>query len=166
MNLRLTTLAVARSYLGVHEQGGENRGPEVTEFLRRANVHVPAPWCAAFVNTCAEIGSEDLRVYSPLEEVPLQAYVQSYYNHFKSTLIRPDQVLPGDLFVLWYPSLGRYGHIGFVDSINLGAGRYTTIEGNTNGAGSREGEEVAGKTRVVGSRVKFIRWTRKVLYLR
>lgn len=167
MNLRLTTLEVARGYLGVRERGGENRGPEVTEFLRRANIHVPAPWCAAYVNTCAEIGAEKLGVLSPLEEVPLQAYVQSYYQHFSKLgfIVEPHEVMPGDLFVLWYPHLKRYGHIGFVKDIDVRRNRYTTIEGNTNAAGSREGDGVYSKTRHLGSRVKFIRWTRVVKYL-
>lgn len=112
--------------------------------------------CAAFVNWVLEqvFGKDSL-----LEKVPNQAYVQSYYTYAKAhgLLVKTVDVRPGDLFLLWFPSLGRYGHIGIVKTFDFRAGKYTTIEGNSNNTGSREGVMVCSNTRTIGSRVVFMR---------
>lgn len=161
-NLRLTTLAVAEHELraGVREVGGANRGRRVSEYLAEANVREPAPWCAAYVNWCAKNAARIMRCQSPLETVPIQAYVQSHFIWAREhgLFVPYDQVLPGDLFILWYSRLGRWGHVGLVRE-RLRALRFRTIEGNTNGEGSREGDAVASKVRLSGPQVRFIRWT-------
>jgi hypothetical protein len=165
MNLREKTLAIALSRVGIREHG-TNAGPEVEAWQRSAKIPKGSPWCAAYVNDCAEEGADALGVVSPLESVPLQGYVQSYYEHFAALgcIVAPADALPGDLFVIWYLGLKRYGHIGFVgpDGVSVRLGRYATVEGNTNAAGSREGDRVAAKRRVLGRHVRFIRWTRVV----
>lgn len=160
MNLRQKTLEVASGMIGVRERGGNNRGPEVEMFQRAAGIGRGDAWCAAFCNWCAERGARALNVISPMESVPLQGYVPSYASKFPR--VEPAEVLPGDLFVIWFPNRGRFAHIGFVKSIDVGAGRYQTIEGNSNDEGSREGYEVCSNTRRIGSRVRFLRWTRVV----
>jgi hypothetical protein len=154
------TLEIVRTQLGVSEQGGDNRGPEVNEYLREAGVPSGNPWCAALMNWCAKKAADVLGVKSPLEEVPIQAYVQSYFEHFKKKgkIVEAKDAKPGDLIVLFYPSLKRYGHIGIVTSIDLKSGLAYTIEGNTNSAGSREGNVVAAKTRAITPNAKFLRW--------
>lgn len=161
--LRETALMAARSQIGVREES-PNWGVDVKTYLEAAGIRIPAPWCAAFVNWVAEIAAQLLGVVSPLEEIKHQALAHAYYEWAKKNgyLVKPEEVLPGDLFVLWFPSLGRYGHIGFVDRIDLARKSYWTIEGNSNSNGSREGVEVCQNERWIGSRVQFIRWTRKV----
>src|SRR5690606_39153725 len=52
---------------------------------------------------------------------------------------------PGDVFSIYFPSLGRVGHVGLVASFD---GRYiNTIEGNPSGPGSREGDGVYARRR-------------------
>lgn len=65
---------------------------------------------------------------------------------------------PGDLFALWYPKLNRWAHIGFVVSVAKDGRTIETIEGNTSGAGERDGWMVARKTRVLTAKDRLIRW--------
>lgn len=60
---------------------------------------------------------------------------------------RKDQppVESGCVMGLYYEKLGRLGHIGIIEYED--ANNYYTIEGNTNGAGSREGDGVYRKIR-------------------
>jgi hypothetical protein len=54
-----------------------------------------------------------------------------------------------DLFGLYYASLRRIGHVGFIDSWDAASGYAITVEGNTNEAGSREGDGVYRKRRLI-----------------
>lgn len=56
---------------------------------------------------------------------------------------------PGDCGFLYYPSLGRVGHVFLVMEVR--GANVVTIEGNTNGAGSREGGSVLVKQRAISS---------------
>lgn len=162
--LHLSALSYAKDKLGVTESYVNGRwtnwGPEVQAFLFAANIKVPAPWCAGFVNWCAEEAAYDKQTTSTLEDVPLQAYVQSYadWAEIQDRFITKFEAGPGDLFILYYTSLGRYGHIGFVIEVNEEEGWFTTVEGNTNDEASREGFKVATRRRAITDRVKFIRW--------
>lgn len=153
------TLEIAKKEVGVAEEK-ENWGKRVAEYLKEAQVKTPAPWCAAFCNWVAKRAATDLGIDSPLEKVPLQAYVQSYFDYFnkQGKVVPAAKAKPGDLIVLWYPSLKRYGHIGIVEKVDVKKGIAYTIEGNTNAAGSREGEQVAAKQRPITANVKFLRW--------
>jgi hypothetical protein len=55
----------------------------------------------------------------------------------------------GDLFGLYYDHLKRIGHVGFVDQWSTSTGYAITVEGNTNEAGSREGDGVYRKRRLI-----------------
>jgi len=164
MRVLFSAFSHAQRMLGVREDYVDgkwtNWGPEIKQFLYAAGVNNPAPWCAAFVNWCAEQAAKDHDMPSRLEEVPLQAYVQSYYDWAdkENLFIDPERAGPGDLFVLYYPSLKRYGHIGFVKEVNVDEGWFTTIEGNTNDDAAREGYEVAERKRTIKSTTRFIRW--------
>lgn len=165
LRLSAATMLYAHDMMGVTEDYLDghwtNWGPEVKEFLYAAGLSDPAPWCAAFVNWCAEQGAYDVGVESPLEQVETQAYVQSYVDwaHENLKFVHETKTGHGDLFVLYYPSLNRYAHIGFVSEMNTEEGWFTTIEGNTNDEASREGFKVASRRRVISERTKFIRWS-------
>ena len=55
----------------------------------------------------------------------------------------------GDVFGIWFPDKGRIAHVGFVDRWE--GSWVITVEGNTNEAGSREGDGVLRKRRLVRS---------------
>lgn len=160
LNLAALSYALDEYKKGVFELR-ENWSPEIEAYLKEANVNVPAPWCAGYVNWCARQAADLKGVHSPLEDVPLQAYVQSYYQHGKKNgwIIPATDAGPGDLFILWYNSLNRYGHIGFVEQMLVREGAYKTVEGNSNEAGSREGITIMRKKRTIGPGTKFLRWT-------
>ena len=157
----LVALSFAKDLLGVTEHG-HNRGPAVEMIQRAANIPAGSPWCAAFVNAAAEDAQMVKDMRSPLESVPLQGYVQSYYQygvgHRWTPLQHPH---PGALFCLWSETKQRYAHIGFV-VFYFGHGQYTTVEGNSSMDGSFEGREVISRTRHMGSRDAFLDWTRDI----
>jgi len=145
-------LAEARDYIGIREIGGDNRGPSV-EFMQKLGEITPGlPWCAAFVNTVAEIACSKKNIVSPLEKINYQGYVQSYFLHAEAQgwLGAPR---PGHLFMLYYPMKSRYAHIGIVDATLEGG--LTTIEGNTNDDGSRNGIGVFQRYRHYSDRLVF-----------
>jgi hypothetical protein len=157
-------IAAGQEAEGVHEEGGDNHGARVNWYQEEGGSGDGSPWCADFVNWCAKFAADILEIHSPLEDVSNQAYVQSYVDHFAAqgmTTKRPGKVEPGYLFALWFPKLNRYGHIGFVKSIDMKAWTFTTVEGNSNDEGSREGKEVCSNTRPITDRVLFIRWADK-----
>lgn len=143
----------------VHEHS-TNWGPEIEQYLEEAGIDVPAPWCCAFVNWCAKQAADLTGEHSPLEDIPLEAYVQAYYNYGKEHgwIVPPKDVGTGDLFLLYHQSLGRYAHIGFVLEVREDEGWFETCEGNSNLDGSREGYEVVSKLRDLTNNVVFLRW--------
>jgi len=55
----------------------------------------------------------------------------------------------GDIFGLYFPEKGRIAHVGFIDEWK--DSWVVTVEGNTNVLGSREGDGVYRKRRLVGT---------------
>ena len=124
---------------------GSNRGPRVDQYLRSVGLD-PAehsfPWCAAFVYWCFDQAATALSARNPVVKT---AGVLEHWNeagakgiHRLSTVEctdNPSLVQPGLIFVLTTGS-GR-GHTGLVEEVR---GVFlTTVEGNTNAGGSREG---------------------------
>ncbi len=62
----------------------------------------------------------------------------------------------GDVFGIYFPEKGRIAHVGFVD--DWGDKYVVTVEGNTNEAGSREGDGVYRKRRLISSLCKVARY--------
>lgn len=161
LTLREAALMYAHDFLHVVEVGGSNRGPAVEFFQRCAKIPAGSPWCAAYANGCAELAAAVRNTGgSPLEAVELQGYVASYYEWARGTdrLVPFEDIEPGDLFLLWYDSLERHGHMGFVDRVDLDADSYATIEGNTDDQASREGIKVALRIRTPRKGDVFVRW--------
>ncbi len=151
--LLATVLQLASREVGTMEDPlGSNRGPRVDQYLRAVGLN-PAdgsfPWCAAFVYFCFQQAAKTLDVPNPAIK---DAGVLDLWNKAGSQGIRriaaveasttPSLVQPGCLFVITTGS--GNGHTGLVEQI---AGvRLTTIEGNTNLGGSREGIGVFRRT--------------------
>ena len=129
------------SQVGVREIGGTNRGPHVEMYLASVDLGPGYAWCAAFVSWCYQNAGV---------KAPRSGWVPSYalkdkriYQRGKFQLQKPQS---GDVFLIWYNSLNRPAHIGFVDEWN----EYwvITVEGNTNDNGLREGDGVYRKRRL------------------
>lgn len=155
----LTAVECAKDCIGLHEGPG-NTGHAINLIQRSASIPSGSPWCAAFVNWCAEYASVVHNKKSPLEDVPFQGYVQSYYAWAKRCdLIVPDP-FPGALFLRYSQSQNRHNHMGFV-YLGPRYTRFNTIEGNTNLDGHREGTSVLirERDRATGT-YTFVDWTK------
>ena len=88
---------------------------------------------------CAAVLSYGLQANG--HEIPLQpCYTPSFFPKDKTVWNKGDdsKLIAGDIFGLYFNSLGRIAHVGTVLE-DFGDGWVLTIEGNTNSAGSREG---------------------------
>lgn len=144
----------------VREEGAANSGARVAEMLKNAGINVAAPWCAAAVQLWTDTAASGLAVPNPLDAVKLEAYVQSYHEWAKAegAIVKPEAALPGDL-VLFNFGGKRWDHIGLLIEAPVGSS-FRTVEGNTNDAGSREGDGVYIRLRGAskGYPVEFVRW--------
>lgn len=165
-SLRERTLGFALSELdqGVHEVPGKpNTGPRIKQYL--ANIDPPiaaaAPWCAAYVQYCADLVAKFSLLKNPLDDVKLEAYVQSYFDWAAKagTVVSAEKALPGDL-VLYSFGKQRFDHIGFLLDPGVGEdGAFRAVEGNTDDEGGREGIKVAVRIRTIHKqRTGFIHW--------
>jgi hypothetical protein len=140
-------LDVAISQVGKMESPvGSNWGKQVSEYLKSVGLYRPNAWCMAFVYWCYEQAAKDLGRPNPLVRT---GGVIGGWNHSKAKKIHtkeavenPSLVLPGQIFII---SIGRgLGHTGIIEHVK--GGILTTIEGNTNEGGSREGTGVFRRT--------------------
>lgn len=149
----------------VREEGGENKGPVVIHVLKNAGIHVAAPWCAAAVQDWTDSAAMALATRNPLDDVAREALVADYadWAHRNNRVISlPSQAFPGALVLFkGFSGQPRWDHIGIVlrpPSDDADGALFTSIEGNTNEAGSREGDGVYRRTRKVGANVMFVAW--------
>lgn len=153
-------LAVAGSFLGVKEvPPGSNRGPEVTKFLNSIGLSGGYPWCAAFVWFCIQSAASKLSLANPFIRSGA-CVVFERWARLKGILKSNPEA--GDVFLCYSVPEGegrrRASHTGLVLSVDLNAGTFKTIEGNTNLDGSREGTGVFKRTRPISDRYAFIRY--------
>ncbi len=166
------------SELGVREATGRNDGPRVETYLRYVGLKAGSAWCAAFV--CWAYGQAGI-------PNPRSGYCPNLFPSGKVIWIRKSKAensgskvessklkvesqqpaprnsqpatrnpSPGDVFGLYFPEKGRIAHVGFVDQ--WGDKYLISIEGNTNEAGSREGDGVYKKRRLISSIYKVARY--------
>jgi hypothetical protein len=165
MTLAEKLVQIASEEIGTTEVGNTNCGPQVNKY--KAATVLPAdepwPWCAAFV--CWVI-RESMRVMGEVEtktfKRPRTASAFNFINwslaqdNTTSTLaknISAKSITSGDIIVF------KFSHIGIATSGCDDEGNFSTIEGNTDKAGSREGGGVYAKTRNVSSVKARIRFT-------
>lgn len=134
-------LSVAITQIGESEKPlGSNWGHPVQDYLASVNINFPASWCMAFVYWCFKQASEELNIINPLAKT---AGVLNEYNLDKLNHVTGDPQ-PGDIFIMDFG--GGLGHTGIVEKINDDKS-LSTIEGNTNNNGSREGIAVERRLR-------------------
>jgi len=133
------------SQIGVREKTGHNDGKMVETYLRYARLDKGNPWCASFVCwTFGQVGVANPRSgYCP---DLFRANKVIYQRNVHKPPVTPR---PGDVWGIYFPEKGRVAHVGFVD--NWGDKYVVTVEGNTNEAGSREGDGVYRKRRLIKS---------------
>jgi hypothetical protein len=143
------------SYVGIKEDPmGSNNGVMVNKFNASCGLKPSdhAPWCASVAHYGYMVNGAPDRP---------GAYSPSWYA--KGRVIPTAMVQAGDVGLIYFPSKGRYAHvISAIERVNR-SGRivssYTTLEGNTNAMGSREGDSFARRVRPADT-VKIVRWTK------
>lgn len=148
-------LDVARSQVGVREQPlGSNRGPEVNAYLRAVKLGPGASWCAAFVHWCADKALDGLGMDNPLIVTGYCPFLESWA---KERGLLTDTPQAGVIFLHYGSPEGyrRACHTGWVTGVNGSA--FTTVEGNSNATGARQGDGVYALTRQNGPDYRFIR---------
>lgn len=137
----------ARSEVGVKEEGGNNRGPRVAEYLASVGLGVGEPWCAAFIAFCFTKAAGSQCGW------PMTADTWTIRDWAKANGCLHESPEAGDVFLI-YNSAGPT-HTGFVASVQ---GEYVwTIEGNTGGGSDTDGDGVHHKKRLI-SGMRFVRW--------
>lgn len=127
-------IPIARAELWVREETGNNDGRRVEEYLAAVGLKKGDPYCAAFVSwVFKQAGYAEPRTGWSPALFPAAKLVKA--------------AMPGNVFGIYFPALKRIAHCGFVERVN--GDWITTIEGNTNVAGSREGEGVYRRLRHV-----------------
>jgi hypothetical protein len=142
----------AESQLGVREATGNNDGVMVENYLAATGLTKGYAWCAAFVVwTHQQCG-----VYiTPSAWSPdLFPAARTMYHFGK---FRIANLQPSDVFGIYFSSKKRIAHVGLIHKWPSGA-HFVTIEGNTNEAGSREGDGVYSKRRLKSQIYKVSRW--------
>lgn len=136
-----------------------NRGPRVDEYQTRTGLKLKTgadgfAWCACFLYWCFDEAAKKLSRKNPVIKT---AGCQDHWNRARLAEIsqitgtratqNPDRVKPGMIFIMAFG--GGAGHTGIVESVQ--GGFITTIEGNSNNQGSRDGFGVFRLTRKVNS---------------
>lgn len=136
---RTCVVDAAMSDVGVREATGRNDGPEVERYLAHVGLGKGYAWCAAFVS----YHLDGCGVKNPKSAwSPAFASAADRVWQPRKAARSP---LPGDVFSIYYANLKRVGHVGLVTGMD---GRYIlTVEGNTSGPGSREGDGVYARKR-------------------
>ena len=163
-NPRKIFVTIAREEVGIRETS-RNQGPGIAKYW--PDTTYPGgyknrePYCAAFVCwVCAEASRRGYDIGPRPNSAAVREIVEwskrpgSGCLRFTgaSSRYRPQ---PGDL-VWWAFSGARPNHIGIVAKLD-GANQIVTIEGNTNPAGSREGDGVYERKRSISGAGGFIR---------
>ena len=167
-------IAAANAFVGMREEGGDNRGQMVEMFLREVHQTAGEPWCAAFVHHVGYWSHFDASVRTSSWPLPPTASCAELGQYALARRILVKQPQPGDVFLLFSRGLGRFHHAGIVVSVDArypvrssaiagdddGLWVCTTVEGNTNDDGSVNGTATLRKVRrintVIGDR--FVRW--------
>ncbi|SEM30221.1 hypothetical protein SAMN05216436_103147 [bacterium A37T11] len=132
--------------LGVKEASGHNDGPRVEEYLRYTKLGPGHNWCASFV--CWTLGKAGV-------DNPRNPWCPALFPDKRVVWCRGDamsHISRADIFGIYFPSLKRIGHVGFIDTRT--DDYIITVEGNADNA-------VIRKRRSVHSIYKVANWINK-----
>lgn len=162
--LRQQLVDTAKYFLFVREATGNNDGKWVEKFQKETGNKKGDAWCASFVVSCHNFVGIPI-VQSGWSPSLFTSNVVWQYQDWRKGFIPKS----GQVFGIFYDSKQRVAHVGIIESSN---GKVVnSIEGNTNGAGSREGDGVYRKIRYmesiwiisdyVGSQELLMEWRKK-----
>lgn len=138
----------ARRCIGWKETPGRNnRGPEIDKLVLSVGGRPGLPWCGFFM----------MYIHQRCSLPKAGGMAMSWFT--RSSIV--SSPTPGDVFSVWNRYLNRIGHVGLVELVTPSGNAIVTIEGNTNGTGSREGSGVCRLTRPRKQIYSFARWWKK-----
>ena len=139
-------IAIAASQVGVKELTGNNDGVAVESYLAVTGLTKGYAWCAAYVSwVYRQAGfAKPNSAWSP-DLFPLSRITK--------------EVLPGNLIGIYFPELKRIAHVGIL--VKHDGNYMVSLEGNTNIAGSREGEGVYLKRRHIRTIYRIADWVKE-----
>lgn len=148
--------AVYLSQIGVGELTGHNDGKDVEKYLRSVGLGKGYAWCAAFVHWCLDSAG----ISNKINGAAASAHNSKDLVWYHKTQLKIPEA--GDVFTLWYNSLGRIGHTGFFHK-KINSKVYESVEGNTGAGaaidvGTREGDGVYKKYRSFNATYSISRW--------
>jgi hypothetical protein len=160
MKLAEKIVEIAKGEIGVEEIDGTNKGPRVDTYKAATTLppHESWPWCAAFVCwVVREAMKATGAVYTFQRPSTAGAWDLERWSREQddSTQTRKPagrDIQAGDIICF------TFSHTGFAISAPDADGWLSTIEGNTDDAGSREGGGVFRKRRHISkirSRIRF-----------
>lgn len=143
--LRKSVKKIYDAEVGVREKTNHNDGARVETYLHYCGLDKGNPWCASFV--CWVYGQASVNN-------PRSGYCPDVFNKKHDIYLRGSASLHnrpkrGDVWGIYFRDKNRVAHVGFVD--DWGVKYVVTVEGNTNDAGSREGDGVYKKRRPLSS---------------
>lgn len=155
-------IRIAKGEIGVREVGNTNCGERVDEykFATWLNPKKGWPWCAAFVcwvirEALISSGVKQTKTFKRPRTAGAWDFENWSIDQDSSTWLRRNpagDIVPGDIVIF------TFSHIGIAVSSPDKKGNVTTVEGNTDSEGSREGGGVYLKTRNISkirSRIRF-----------
>jgi len=134
--LRGKLVAVAASQVGVREKTGRNDGPEVRKYLLEVNLSEGYAYCAAGLTWC----HNQLKIPNPQSAWSPSWFKENVVYRRNKPQISPFESLPGQVAGFYSESKKRVSHVALVESESRQ--HYFTIEFNTNGSSSDDGEGV------------------------
>lgn len=147
-----TIISTAKGFVGNHEKPG-NTGfvdPKFEKLMVAAGFYNKAPWCAFFVRMVLTKAYANDAKLLPVIKKCCSGNAQLTFKNFKADGTFKTGMIPRPgAIAVWQHGNGTSGHIGIVENGQHSFNTMQTIEGNTNGNGSREGDQVAVKLRTV-----------------
>jgi hypothetical protein len=144
-------VALAKKEVGVEEINGTNCGPRVNEYKSATWLDSTKswPWCAAFIcwlfREAMKDGKYTFKRPQTAGAYDFENWCKEQDTHVLLKKPHGGDIKAGDVVIF------NFSHIGLAISGPDESGYVTTIEGNTDGVGSREGGAVLIKKRKLSS---------------
>jgi hypothetical protein len=139
-------LSIAGKEVGVREKTGHNDGAQVEAYLDYVHLKKGNPWCAAFISWV---------FWKAGYPEPRSGWSPDLFPRSRRIILP----VPGSVLGIYFPELKRIAHVGLV--VRSQHDWISSIEGNTNPDGSREGYGVFRRLRHRRFIYAFANWGRK-----
>jgi surface antigen len=137
-----SVIDIAKKYVGQMEK--PNNGGFVDALfeakMKATGWQIGWAWCASFAKLCFKEAGKDIKVFNP-------SALETFKNAQKYNVPISDKPDVGSVVIFQHGNSWQ-GHTGIVTEV-VDEKHFKTIEGNTNNDGSREGNAVCEKTRVM-----------------